>query len=516
MPSLASTPVTAPAEGSRGLARPLHPKGGSSDRSGDADFGEHLARVAGGDESAGRSAGARRDHERAVARRHARDEVETLPDRGRNAGAGLEALSTPVANTDNSTTLMVPPAGPAPVANDLADLAAAAIALPAEARGAAVSATAFAAGRTRAASPATALRAEASEAARVMSRAGEGNAIAAWPGESAGSADLPHSLEGMPVSPPRGVRPEARDRAYDVVIVGRETHLSPATAAATARAALPAAPRPGAGRDAVEPHTAPALMPPKATAAGPSLAAGLPSHNGEHGNDGDPTRIRRAISGGVTGGTASSPAGVRAADEGELDASPAGRAAGSVNHDVEPLPQLPASLPRQIADGIAADLSRVGRANIDPSAATTTGGPAQPLRVLTIQLHPAELGMVTVRIALKDGVLELQVEASRRETARLVDADRDTLSGLLRSAGYHVETMTVRAVEPAGTAAPAGAPQPAPDGAAQPQSDGSQADARPHGGRTQAEQDGNTHGTRRDTGGEPDGPRHRAGRGLYV
>ena len=57
-----------------------------------------------------------------------------------------------------------------------------------------------------------------------------------------------------------------------------------------------------------------------------------------------------------------------------------------------------------------------------------------------MQLHPAELGVVTIRIALRNDTLELQIETDRRDTARLVHADRETLSSLLRSAGYSVET----------------------------------------------------------------------------
>ena len=84
----------------------------------------------------------------------------------------------------------------------------------------------------------------------------------------------------------------------------------------------------------------------------------------------------------------------------------------------------------------------------DPVAALPANSTAQPLKVLTVQLHPAELGVVTVRIALRNDTLELQIETDRRDTARLVHADREALSSQLRSAGYGVETLTVRAVDP--------------------------------------------------------------------
>ena len=174
-------------------------------------------------------------------------------------------------------------------------------------------------------------------------------------------------------------------------------------------------------------------------------------------------------------------------------------------------------VPRQIVDGIAAE--------IPPPASTSPAGPAaapapstqsQPVKVVTIQLNPAELGTLTVRISLRNDALELQVETSRRDTARMVEADRDALSSLLRSAGYHVEALTVRAVEQPAPAMTVGAPAGSPDGTPQSQSGGSQTDQRPSGGRAHADGHREGHGTRQDTRGDESGSRHRAGRGLYV
>jgi chemotaxis protein MotD len=173
---------------------------------------------------------------------------------------------------------------------------------------------------------------------------------------------------------------------------------------------------------------------------------------------------------------------------------------------------------QQIADRIAADIAPTSEPRrADPVVSLATTSTAQPLKVLTVQLHPAELGVVTVRIALRNDTLELQIETDRRDTARLVHADRETLSSLLRSAGYNVETMTVRAVDPSSSPASVGSSPPgSPDGAPQSQAGGSQPDARPSGGRPHAEQDRNLHGSRRDSNDEQDGARHRSGDGLYV
>ena len=93
-----------------------------------------------------------------------------------------------------------------------------------------------------------------------------------------------------------------------------------------------------------------------------------------------------------------------------------------------------------------------------------------------------------------------------------------TLSSLLRSAGYHVEAVTVRAVEQPAPAMAAGTAAGSPDGApqSQSQSGGSQTDQRPSGGRAHADGHREGHGTRQDTRGDESGSRHRAGRGLYV
>ena len=124
-------------------------------------------------------------------------------------------------------------------------------------------------------------------------------------------------------------------------------------------------------------------------------------------------------------------------------------------------------VPRQIVDGIAAEIPPPrDKSPAGPAAAPTPSTQSQPVKVVTIQLNPAELGTLTVRISLRNDALELQVETSRRDTARMVEADRDALSSLLRSAGYHVEAVTVRAVEQPAPAMAAGTAAGSPDGAA--------------------------------------------------
>jgi hypothetical protein len=76
------------------------------------------------------------------------------------------------------------------------------------------------------------------------------------------------------------------------------------------------------------------------------------------------------------------------------------------------------------------------------------------LKVLHIQLQPADLGTVTVRMSLKLDALEIQLDATRQETAYMLRQDREALSKVLQSAGYALDGVTVHIAEPDRTASP--------------------------------------------------------------
>lgn len=105
-------------------------------------------------------------------------------------------------------------------------------------------------------------------------------------------------------------------------------------------------------------------------------------------------------------------------------------------------------LTRQIADRVAAELASIENLSGTPltSATTTSISPqGSVLKILHIKLEPENLGTVTVRLSLKDDALQMQLEASRPETADLLSRDRDALSNLMRSAGYSIDATTVAA-----------------------------------------------------------------------
>jgi chemotaxis protein MotD len=180
--------------------------------------------------------------------------------------------------------------------------------------------------------------------------------------------------------------------------------------------------------------------------------------------------------------------------------------------------QLPAAPAQQVADGIVASLAPSGGTDVQPAppAVPRPGAVVHPVKVLTIQLHPAELGTVTVRMTLKGDAMDVEVEAGRRATAQAIEADREALTGLLRSAGYHVEVLTVRAVDPSSTASPPGALPGSADAGPQLQSGGAQPDARASGNRAQPESPSDTQLPDRDDHDNEQAAGHRRGAGLYV
>jgi hypothetical protein len=120
------------------------------------------------------------------------------------------------------------------------------------------------------------------------------------------------------------------------------------------------------------------------------------------------------------------------------------------------LPAAGHTLPmHQIAERIEAELGSVeiGEAGTDKASlwrANVT--PVSAVKVLHIQLQPADLGTVTVRMSLRRDVLEVQLDVSRQDTAHLMRQDREILSKVLQSAGYVLDGLTVHVVEPDRTA----------------------------------------------------------------
>lgn len=64
------------------------------------------------------------------------------------------------------------------------------------------------------------------------------------------------------------------------------------------------------------------------------------------------------------------------------------------------------------------------------------------VRVLHLELKPANLGAVTVRLELKDNVITLHLETQRLETLAVIEREREALASALSRAGYSVDGIT--------------------------------------------------------------------------
>lgn len=100
---------------------------------------------------------------------------------------------------------------------------------------------------------------------------------------------------------------------------------------------------------------------------------------------------------------------------------------------------------QQTADRIMGELATMAEDFASKETAITRrdSEPA-PMRVLHIQLDPPDLGVLTVKLALRDNALSIKVEAAEPGTVRLLEQDRERLSEMLRSAGYGMEGVTVQ------------------------------------------------------------------------
>ncbi|KQP51055.1 hypothetical protein ASF41_12720 [Methylobacterium sp. Leaf111] len=108
----------------------------------------------------------------------------------------------------------------------------------------------------------------------------------------------------------------------------------------------------------------------------------------------------------------------------------------------------PAAAPaQQVAAAILAELPR-GPAGAVPGALPGAPTGEGPLKLLTLQLHPADLGTVLVRMRLRDGQLEMSLQASREDSARLLREGGEVLNDLLRQGGYRPESVTVTVASP--------------------------------------------------------------------
>ncbi|SNY92152.1 hook-length control protein FliK [Cohaesibacter sp. ES.047] len=114
---------------------------------------------------------------------------------------------------------------------------------------------------------------------------------------------------------------------------------------------------------------------------------------------------------------------------------------------------------QQISTAIANDLSPSTLAKGEASASSSnaaqqsasggfrmaSGGDA--LRVLDIQLHPADLGKVRLSIRLNETSVDVRVEVTNASTAKVLEGNKQMLDMLLNRAGYRADHISIVAID---------------------------------------------------------------------
>lgn len=126
-----------------------------------------------------------------------------------------------------------------------------------------------------------------------------------------------------------------------------------------------------------------------------------------------------------------------------------GAAASSVMPDRDRA-QQPPHIVAQLGGAVLRELTQMSEAG-SASAASGAGTNAPMgwrsgitvMKQLIIELEPADLGRVSVRIRLTDGELELAFRADRGNTRALIEAQKADLGDRLANAGYAVDGISV-------------------------------------------------------------------------
>jgi hypothetical protein len=337
----------------------------------------------------------------------------------------------------------------------------------------------------------------------------DARALAAVTGDAAPAAEESAADAGAIIDTPAGAR------AAKAAVAKGAAPVVDALAAADAGAAVsPAPPRAGKARSEGDsrdgsggnarkpaPVAGAASLPETARAAAPGIRA----------SGGDDTGDEPDIADGDDGGKAS--AGARRGDQ-----QPAAGKVSVIGQQAAPAPaalQLGVNASAVVA-AIAGErgLHSAGASALQSALAFRD---AQPMRSLKIEMHPAELGTVTVNLRTSGGQMSVELRVENHDAYERLSADSDAIVQSLRSLGYDIDRVSIQQPQAAATTV-ARAEHNAAGGGFSRDASSFQSGSSGNGSERSAGQN-NGQGSRND-GGRHDQPREmgqdRAGGSLYI
>jgi chemotaxis protein MotD len=137
----------------------------------------------------------------------------------------------------------------------------------------------------------------------------------------------------------------------------------------------------------------------------------------------------------------------RAAKSAGRDALPETTKVTVVQQETHLPPVSQFSATQQVANAVVSEL-KGSPAPAASAAADLVGAqsnaPDQPVKILTVNLEPPDLGNVTVRLRLVGTEVSVQLAAQRKDTSTMLDQQRDQIRDLMQSAGYVADVAPVQ------------------------------------------------------------------------
>jgi chemotaxis protein MotD len=92
-----------------------------------------------------------------------------------------------------------------------------------------------------------------------------------------------------------------------------------------------------------------------------------------------------------------------------------------------------APVSRQVAEAVVREMEELAPSRLSLNGSTAPGG--RTVKTMRLQLHPAELGPVNIRMQSVDGELRVTIQAESDQTTRMLHNDADAIRSALRAAG---------------------------------------------------------------------------------